>query len=63
MRHTLALAGWLLVGYYGGAIAWYETEADCRVALQSIDPRMPMYDCAPDRFAVEEMRQNGALKQ
>lgn len=56
MRHTIALAGWLLTSYYGGTIAWYETKADCRTALESIDPRMPMHDCIPDRFAVEDMR-------
>jgi hypothetical protein len=49
-----ALAGWLLVTGYGGTIAWYETEADCKVALQYVGEYAN--DCVPDRHAVEAMR-------
>jgi hypothetical protein len=48
-----ALAGWLLVTYYGGTIAWYETEADCKVAAEYTHKKGR---CVPDRFAVEELR-------
>lgn len=49
------LAGWLLVTYYGGTIAWYETEADCKVAAEYTDVWTEV--CVPDRHAVEAMRQ------
>lgn len=56
MTRTLAtiVTGWLLVTYHGGTIAWYETEADCKVALRYADDYKD--DCIPDRHAVEQMR-------
>lgn len=57
---TLAVAGWLLVTYHGGNIAWYETDVSCRVAAQYISNTTA--DCIPDRFAVEELRQSQETK-
>ena len=48
------LAGWLMVTYYGGTIAWYETEADCKVAGNYVN--LGIWRCVPDRHAVEAMR-------
>lgn len=52
MRHTLALAGWLLVGYYGATVPTiYRTEKDCQIAAQygkSLD-----IHCIPDATEIE----------
>ena len=52
MRHTLALAGWLLFAYQGGAIIdTYKTEKDCKIAAE-YTVGMSTY-CIPDATEVE----------
>jgi len=49
-----ALAGWLLITYHGGTVAWYETKEDCELASKYTANWTTA--CTPDRFAVEELR-------
>lgn len=52
MRHTLALAGWILFAYHGGAVpTTYKTEKDCRIAAQYAIGTSTY--CIPDAAEVE----------
>lgn len=50
-------AGWLLVTYYGGTIAWYETKKDClTVSEWGYQQSGMVARCIPDRFGIDEIR-------
>jgi hypothetical protein len=51
MRHTLALAGWLLYAYHGDTIATYRTEKDCQIAAEYAIGTSTY--CIPDATEVE----------
>lgn len=53
MRHTLALAGWLLVTSHGATVpTTYKTEKDCQIAAQYINLGFGVR-CVPDATEVE----------
>jgi hypothetical protein len=57
-RVTLALTGWLLVGYQTGQIGTpYATEQDCAIAAQYYAPMRQRTVCVPDADEIRSWKE------